>query len=79
MFPVLGGDDPKIVLSPEGVVLWISPGTESSYPRPPQSLKHSSFLDTLIKTGSESIEATLRRRRTLFAGFAWKIRDSRSA
>ena len=28
-----------------------------------------SYLDMLIKTGSESIEATLRRRRNLFAGF----------
>ena len=26
-----------VVLSPEGVVLIISPGMESSYPRPPQS------------------------------------------
>ena len=32
-----------------------------------------SYLDTLVKTGSESIEATLRRRR------AWRIRDCRSA
>ena len=31
-----------------------------------------SYLDTLIKTGSESIEATLRRRRILFAGFVPK-------
>ena len=30
-----------VVLSPERVVLVTSPGTESSYPRPPQSLKHS--------------------------------------
>ena len=30
-----------VVLSPEGVVLVPSPGTEPSYPRPPQSLKHS--------------------------------------
>ena len=30
-----------VVLSPEGVVLVTSPGTKSSYPRPPQSLKHS--------------------------------------
>ena len=30
-----------VVLSPEGVVLVTSPGTESSYARPPQSLKHS--------------------------------------
>ena len=41
-----------------------------------------SYLDTLLKTGSESIEATLRRRRILFAGFVariWRIRDCRSA
>ena len=30
-----------VILYPEGVVLVTSPGTESSYPRPPQSLKHS--------------------------------------
>ena len=31
-----------VVLSPEGdVLVTTSPGTESSYPRPPQSLKHS--------------------------------------
>ena len=30
-----------VVLSSEGVVLVTSPGTESSYPRPAQSLKHS--------------------------------------
>ena len=30
-----------MVLSTEGVVLVTSPGTKSSYPRPPQSLKHS--------------------------------------
>ena len=29
-----------VVLSQEGVVLVPSPGTESSYPLPPQSLKH---------------------------------------
>ena len=36
-----------------------------------------SYLDTLIKTGSESIEATLRRRRILFAGFVARIEDTR--
>ena len=36
-----------------------------------------SYLDTLIKTGSESIEATLRRRRILFAGFAARMEDTR--
>ena len=42
----------------------------------------NSYLDTLLKAGSESIEATLRRRRILFAGDlwrAWRIRDCRSA
>ena len=34
------GED-HVVLSPEGVVLVTSSGTESSYPRPPQLLKHS--------------------------------------
>ena len=36
-----------------------------------------SYLDTLVKTGSESIEATLRRRRTLFAGFVAHMEDTR--
>ena len=31
----------QLVLSPEGPVLVTSPGTESSYPRPPQSLNNS--------------------------------------
>ena len=35
------------------------------------------YLDTLIKTGSESIEATLRRRRILFAGFVARVEDTR--
>ena len=40
-----------------------------------------SYLDTLLKTGSESIGPTLRRRRILFAGFVARtgIRDCRSA
>ena len=40
-----------------------------------------SYLDALIKTGSESIEATLRRRRILLRDLwrAWSIRDCRSA
>ena len=37
----------------------------------------TSYLDTLIKTGSESIEATLRRRRILFAGFVARMEDTR--
>ena len=36
-----------------------------------------SYLDTLIKTGSESIEATLRRRRILFAEFVARMEDTR--
>ena len=36
-----------------------------------------SYLDTLIKTGSESIGATLRRRRILFAGFVARMDDTR--
>ena len=35
------------------------------------------YLDTLMKTRSESIEATLRRRRILFAGFVVRIEDTR--
>ena len=35
------------------------------------------YLDTLVKTGSESIEATLRRRRILFAGFVARMEDTR--
>ena len=36
-----------------------------------------SYLDTLVNTGSESIEATLRRRRILFAGFVARMEDTR--
>ena len=36
-----------------------------------------SYLDTHIKTGSESIEATLRRRRIVFAGFVTRMEDTR--
>ena len=36
-----------------------------------------SYLDTLINTKSESIEATLRRRRILFAGFVARMEDTR--
>ena len=35
-----------------------------------------SYPDKLIKTGSESIEATLRRRRILFVGFVARIEDT---
>ena len=35
------------------------------------------YRDTLIKTGSASIEATLRRRRVLFAGFVARMEDTR--
>ena len=37
----------------------------------------SYLLDTLIKTGSESIEATIRRRRILFAGFVPRMEETR--
>ena len=36
-----------------------------------------SYLNTLLKTGSESIEATLRRRRILFAVFVARMEDTR--
>ena len=36
-----------------------------------------SYLVTLVKTGSESTEATLRRRRILFAGFVARMEDTR--
>ena len=36
-----------------------------------------SDLDTLIKTGSASIEATLHRRRILYAGFVARMEDTR--
>ena len=36
-----------------------------------------SYLDPLIETGSDSIEATLRRRRVLFAGFVARMEDTR--
>ena len=35
------------------------------------------YMDTLLKTGSESIEATLRRRPILFAGFVARMEDTR--
>ena len=35
------------------------------------------YLDTLLKTGSKSIEATLRRRRILFARFVARMEDTR--
>ena len=35
------------------------------------------YLDTLMKTGSESIEAIMRRRRILFAEFVARMEDTR--
>ena len=35
----------------------------------------NSYLNTLIKSGSESIEATLRRGRILFAGLVARVED----
>ena len=40
-------------------------------------LCHISCLDTLVKMGSESIEATLCRRRILFAGFVARMEGTR--
>ena len=37
----------------------------------------TSYLDTLMETGSESIEATLRSKRTLLAGFVLRMEDTR--
>ena len=37
-----------VVLSPEGAVLVTSTGTESSYPRPPQSLNNSCLLVMVV-------------------------------
>ena len=36
-----------------------------------------SYLETLVKTGSESIEAILRKRRILFARFVARMEDTR--
>ena len=36
-----------------------------------------SYVETLLKTGSESIEATLRKRRILFAGFVARMEYTR--
>ena len=36
-----------------------------------------SYLDTLLKTGIESVEASFRRRRILFAGFVARMEDTR--
>ena len=36
-----------------------------------------SYLETLVKTGSESLEAILRKRRILFAGSVARIEDTR--
>ena len=36
-----------------------------------------SYLDALVKTGSERIEATLRKRLILFAGFVVRMEDTR--
>ena len=36
-----------------------------------------SYLETLVKTGSESIEATLRKKRILFAGAVAHMEDTR--
>ena len=48
-----------LVLSPEGVLLVPSPGTESPYPRPPESLKH----------GPDNCDSDVSGARNYFAGF----------
>ena len=40
------------------------------------NLKHT-YLEILVKTGSESIEAILRKRRILFLGFVARMADTR--
>ena len=46
--------------------------------RKPNRADHpNSYLDTLVKTGSQGIEATLRCRRILFAGFVVRMKDTR--
>ena len=59
-------------------------------PSPPQSLTRCigwrnnnradhpiSYLNTLVKMGSESMERTIRRRRILFAGLDVRMEDTR--
>ena len=46
-------------------------------PSPPQVLDSLHRLAKAVKTGSESIEATLPRRRILFAGFMARLEDTR--
>ena len=48
-----------VVLSPEGVVLVTSPGTVLSYPRPPQSLKHSGMYASSTLPKHDSVGLTL--------------------
>ena len=40
-------------------------------------VSHISYLDTLMKTASDDIEAIMRRRRILFAGFVARMEDTR--
>ena len=49
-----------------------SAGERTIVPTPPIS-----YLGTLIKTKTESIGSTLRRRRILFAGFVARTKDAR--
>ena len=41
------------------------------------SVEPISYLDTLMKTGSENIEATIPRRWILFAGFVARMKNTR--
>ena len=58
-----------------GCVTW-SPRT-CHYDTLRRSHQPISYLDTVVKTGGESIKATLRRRWILFAGFVARMEDMR--
>ena len=49
----------------------------STREQPHRPLPISYYLDTLMKTGSESVDAMMRRRRILFAGFVARMADTR--
>ena len=63
MIPIWGkladhvGD--HVVLSPEGAALVTSPGTESSYPRPPQSLNNSIDSACITKTAATALQTSV--------------------
>ena len=59
--------------SPPQVLDSLHWSAKAQSPRPPDLLSRHAY----IKTGSESAEATLRRRRILFAGFVARMEDMR--